>query len=221
MTKRCVLLGASGLVGRAIAHALAADPACDELHLLLRRPVPALERLPLARAIAWQGGAFSALPPVDVALCALGTTIKAAGSREAFRAVDFHAVLAFAQAARRAGAQCFGLVSALGADPKSRVFYNRTKGEIEQAVARLDFPSLVIVRPSLLLGDRASIGQASRPGETLAQALAPLIAWLTPRRLQPLAATTVARGLLAAVNSGQPGKRIVESDELQAIGQPT
>ena len=212
---RFAIAGASGLVGRSLALGLDADARCRELHLLLRRPLPELQALPDTHAIAWDGRGEPALPPIDAALCALGTTIRTAGSQAAFRAVDFDAVLAFARAARRAGAQRFALVSALGADARSRVFYNRTKGEVEDAVSGLGFRTLVIARPSLLLGDRAALGQPARSAEAIAQAIAPALAWLAPRRLRPISARAVARGMLQALFDRGPGVHRVESDELQ------
>jgi len=104
-------------------------------------------------------------PAVDDVFIALGTTIKVAGSREAFRAVDFDAVVAVARAARAAGATRLGVVSAMGADSRSPVFYNRVKGEMEDAVQGLGFETVVIARPSLLAGDRTALKQAPRPGE--------------------------------------------------------
>ncbi|MBI5255124.1 MAG: NAD(P)H-binding protein [Burkholderiales bacterium] len=216
---RFVLAGASGLVGRALARQLAADPECQALNLLLRRPTPALEALPHARAIAWGGDDLPPLPEVDAALCALGTTLRSAGSQAAFRAVDFDAVLAYARAAQAAGARRFGVVSALGADARSPVFYNRIKGEMEQALAALGFAVLVIARPSLLLGDRSALGQPARLGEQLAQAAAPWLTWMTPRRLRPIKADTVARGMLVALAQARPGLRVVESDELHSLAE--
>lgn len=218
LSHRYALAGASGLVGHAVARQLAADRDCSELHLLLRRPLPALEALPQAHAVAWASCAMPDLPRVDTAICALGTTMAVAGSQAAFRAVDYDAVLAFAQAARRAGAKRFGLISALGADAGSAVFYNRIKGEAEQAVSQLGFKHLVIARPSLLLGDRSALGQATRPTEAFAQWLAPVLTWFTPRRLMPIRAEVVARGLLTALESDTPGVRVVESDELHRLG---
>ena len=121
--------------------------------------------------------ALAHLPAAQEAYCCLGTTIKVAGSPEAFRAVDLDAVLAFARAAQRAGATRLAVVSALGADPASRILYNRTKGEMEHALRDLGFSSLVIARPSLLAGNRralkalvdsgdAFLGPASVKGET-------------------------------------------------------
>lgn len=222
MLKDVAIAGATGLVGRALADQLAANPRGGALHLLLRRPQPGLQALPRATAITWQGiGTMPSLPAIDTGLCALGTTIRSAGSEAAFRAVDFDAVVAFAQACRRSGATHFGLVSALGADARSGIFYNRVKGEAEEAVAALGFERLVIARPSLLLGDRQALGQPQRPGEAAAQALAPMIGWMIPRRLRPIPAEWVAAGLIEALR--RPGARLqhVESDELTRLGSQT
>lgn len=165
-----------------------------------------------------QAGA-TALPALDCAICALGTTIKDAGSQAAFRAVDVDAVIAFARAAQAAGAKRFGVVSALGADPDSRVFYNRCKGEMEAALRELAFDVLVIARPSLLLGNRATLGQKARRGEALAQTTMPLLAWAIPKRYAPIAADIVAAALLKTLVQGTPGTSVLESDHLQRLGR--
>ena len=218
MNRRYALAGGSGLVGRALAHQVSNDPRCTALQVLLRKPLPALESLPHVQAVPWSGADMPRLAATDFALCALGTTIHAAGSQAAFQAVDFDAVLAFAKAAQRAGARRLALVSALGADVHSRVFYNRVKGQTEQALADLGFETLVIARPSLLLGNRAALQQAPRMGEALAQAVAPALAWLTPPRLRAIKAETVARAMLIALDSAGPGLHILESDQLQRMG---
>ncbi len=207
---RVALAGASGLVGLALARRLAADPDCTALWLPLRRSVTELETLPKVRRLPWPP---HDLPPLDSALCALGTTIAQAGSQAAQRAIDHDAVLAFACAARAAGATRFGFVSALGADPRSAVFYNRIKGETEAALATLGFEVLAIARPSLLVGDRAALGQPPRFAESLAQSLAaPVARWL-PQRWRPIAADDVAAGLLATLREGA-GVHVLESAAL-------
>lgn len=216
--RRIALAGASGLIGRELAARLAADPACSQLHLVLRRPLPPFDSMPRVQVHRLGGGAMPPLPPVDEALCALGTTIKTAGSQAAFRAVDFDAVLAFAQQARAAGARRFAVVSALGANPKSGNFYTRVKGEMEAAVAALGFECVVIARPSLLAGDRAALGQPVRFGERLALAVTGPLGALIPKALRPIKAGTVARGMLVALQQARPGVRIVESAELQDLG---
>jgi uncharacterized protein YbjT (DUF2867 family) len=212
-----LLAGATGLVGRELTRQLLHGEPPAVLHALVRRkPEPADARvdwLPVDFA------ALPALPAAEAAYCCLGTTIKQAGSMAAFRAVDFDAVLAFARAAHAAGARCFAVVSALGASPRSAGFYNRVKGEMEDAVASLGFASVVIARPSLLAGDRESLGQPSRSGEKLALALTGPFAALLPKSVRPIQGEVVARALIAAVGQARPGVRIVESRELQDMGQ--
>lgn len=214
--KRALLVGGSGLVGRALLERLLAEPGYDEVHALLRRPIAGW---PQHAKLRTQQVDFAALPQLattDDAFIALGTTIKQAGSQAAFRAVDFDAVLASARAARAAGAKALFLVSAMGADPKSTLFYNRVKGEAEQAVQDLGFERMVIARPSLLLGDRAALGQPARAGEGVAARLLQPLAGLLPRAVRPIAATAVAQALVQAAREPQTGLRVLRSAEMQA-----
>jgi uncharacterized protein YbjT (DUF2867 family) len=213
-----LVAGGTGLVGRELLNQLLAAPDTRAVHALARR-LPAAARAD-AR-LHWLQVDFAALPalPVaDTALCALGTTIKVAGSQAAFRAVDFDAVIAFARAARTAGVRRFGVVSALGASATSKTFYNRVKGETEAALSTLGFDSLVIARPSLLLGPRSELDQPGRPGERLAEAITRPLGGLIPKAWRPIEASTVARALLKAVADGTRGVRFVESGELQTLG---
>jgi uncharacterized protein YbjT (DUF2867 family) len=218
-----LLAGSTGLVGRALLAQALARPDLQAVHRLLRRP-PAEPSGPAAdaRVRSWvvDFRALPALPAADGALCALGTTIKAAGSQAAFRAVDHDAVLAFARAARDAGASRFGLVSALGADARSRVFYNRVKGETEDAVRALGFTTLVIARPSLLLGDRRALGQPARRGEALGQRLAAPLGALLPAAWRPIEAQVVARALLRSLATAGAGVQVLESGRLHELGAP-
>ena len=211
-----LLAGASGLVGRELArHWTGPGP----LHLLLRKARPASKSAaPLLREHEVDFAALPPLPTAEVAFCCLGTTIKVAGSQTAFRAVDFEAVLHFACAAQRAGVRRFGVVSALGASAKSASFYNRVKAEMEAELARLGFATLVIARPSLLAGDRASLGQPQRLGERLALAFSTPLAPFIPKAWRPIEAATVARALLRAVSAGTPGVQVLESAALQDLG---
>lgn len=207
-----LLAGASGLVGGQLARGLAMPGR--RLLMPLRRPQARLLALAGAEALPWPPA--GPLPRLDLAISALGTTIAAAGSRDAFRAVDHEAVLAVARLARQAGASRFGLVSALGADARSPIFYNRVKGETEAALAQLGFAQLVIVQPSLLLGDREALGQRHRTGEAIAQRLAPWLAPLTPARFRPIAAEQVAGALLQALASRGPGLHRLDNAQLIA-----
>jgi len=216
---RVAVAGATGLVGRALLARLAVDARVGPVTALVRRPggLPAAVQ-PLV--VDWtRPGLDATLPSIDWAFCALGTTIKVAGSQAAFRAVDVDAVLAFAAAARAAGANRFGLVSAMGADARSSVFYNRCKGEVEQALTAQDWPRLVIARPSLLLGERTALGQPQRPAEALAQRLMPAVGWLIPKALRPISADAVATALAEAVAAPGEPLQILPSDALQALAE--
>ena len=206
-----LLAGATGLVGREIALQWPGP-----MQLLVRRPL-ALPRPGLALQVV-DFTALPAVPPAEVAFCALGTTIKVAGSQAAFRAVDFGAVLAYAQACRAAGVRRFGVVSALGASARSGSFYSRVKGEAEDALRAVGFEHLVIARPSLLLGDRHALGQPARAGEQWGERLAGWLGPLVPRGQRPIAAATVARALVRTVPVAASGVTVLDSAALQAAG---
>ena len=215
-TRTALVAGASGLVGGLLLDALLESPLYREVCSLGRRPVSQQHPKLTQRTVDFARLDAEALPASDEAFCCLGTTLKKAGSQEAFRAVDHDAVLAFARAARKAGARRFLVVTALGADAGSRVFYNRVKGEAEEALKGVGFETLVILRPSLLLGDRAE----SRPGERAAivvsKALAPL---LRPFGGRPIEARTVARAMLWLARDTPAGVRVALSGELQELGR--
>ncbi|HEU5296160.1 MAG TPA: NAD(P)H-binding protein [Burkholderiaceae bacterium] len=218
--RSAVVAGATGLVGTALIEALLADSAVGAVHVLVRaEKADWRRRAGLTQHVVDYKRGLSELPVIDDAYCCLGTTIKVAGSQEAFRAVDYDAALSFARAAQAAGATRFGLVSALGANPKSSVFYNRVKGEAEHAIAALGFESMVIARPSLLLGDRTALGQSTRPGEQIAAALTSPLRWLMPRSLRPIEAAVVARALMRSVQRGEPGLFALSSGVLQVLGR--
>ncbi len=217
--RRALIAGATGLVGARLLARLLEAPAYAEVHALVRRPLPdgasgagaarVVEHLVDFGALGRNAG----IPACDDLYVCLGTTLKAAGSQEAFRRVDFDAVVGVARLARRHGATRCVVVSALGADPASRVFYNRVKGEAEAELARLDYVSLTLLRPSLLDGDRIE----SRPGERVTLALTrPLARWI-PARWRPVSADAVARCMLDAGLRGEPGLRVIESDRIQAF----
>lgn len=208
-----VLAGATGLVGREILQGLLADDAVAAVHALGRR---ALDRQhPKLTSYVVDFAALPPLPPVDEAYLALGTTIKAAGSQAAFRAVDFDANLAVARAAKAAGARRVGLVSAMGADARSRIFYSRVKGELEEVLAKLDFEGLVIVRPSMLIGDREALGQPARSGERIALYAGALLGPLLPANFRPIAASHVARALLARLPTAR-GREVLLSASMRS-----
>jgi uncharacterized protein YbjT (DUF2867 family) len=207
-----IIAGATGLVGWEILAGLLADPNVTAVHSLGRK-APALQH-PKLTAHVLDFTALPALPRADEVYLALGTTIKDAGSQPAFRAVDFDANLAVAQAALAAGAKRVGLVSAMGANVNSRIFYNRVKGELEQALAQLPFEGLVIARPSLLLGNRQALGQRVRPGEARTAWIQKYLSFLIPANYKPIEAAAVARALLRAVPTAR-GKTVLLSGAMQ------
>jgi uncharacterized protein YbjT (DUF2867 family) len=212
--RTALVAGASGLVGREILRALLADKTCAAVHCVGRRPLEL--KHPKLTSHTVDFAALPALPRVDDVFIALGTTIKVAGSQAAFRTVDFEAVVAVASAARISGATRLGVVSAMGASPRSPVFYNRVKGEMEQAVSALGYTSVVIARPSMLDGDREALHQAARPAERLGLAVMGLFRAVTPANLRAISARDVAVGLVKAVKARRRGTHILLSGELQA-----
>lgn len=208
-----MLAGATGLVGREVA---AQWPGPAPLYRLVRRAGAGGGTA--AKTVVVDFARLPALPRADWTVCCLGTTIAVAGSQAAFRAVDFDAVLAFAQAARKAGASRLAVVSSLGADAKSANFYSRTKGEMEQALRAMDWPHLVIARPSLLAGNRGELGQPARPGEALALGLTRPLRGLIPLAWRPIEAAVLARALLRALAQAEPGTTVLGSAALQRLG---
>jgi uncharacterized protein YbjT (DUF2867 family) len=207
------LAGGSGLVGGALLRLLLRDAAFAKLVSVGRRRLP-LEHPKLTQAIAdfSSPDAFDALEAPEVAFSCLGTTIRKAGSQEAFRAVDHDAVLTFARAARKRGARAFLHVSALGADPRSRVFYNSVKGQVEEAVARLGFESVYALRPSILDGEREESRPAERAALVVARALGPLLG-----RYRPTPVEAVAGAMVALARSPAPGSHAVDAGAIRGL----
>jgi uncharacterized protein YbjT (DUF2867 family) len=210
--RHVAVAGASGLVGRCLVARLCADPAVAQVHALVRRALPLTH--PKLRTHEVDFAALPVLPAIDEIYLALGTTIKVAGSQAAFRAVDFDANLAVAQAARAAGARRCGLVSALGASARSSVFYSRVKGELEDALAALPFEALVIARPAMLRGDRQALGQPVRGGEVLWGGFDDALRLFIPRGLRAIAADDVAAALVRAVPAAH-GREVLDSSAMQ------
>lgn len=220
-----LLVGTTGLVGRHCLSLLAQDPAVARVCALVRRPTALADLLDPA-ACARAHTAKVELPVVnfeqlarhsehfraDLVFCALGTTIRQAGSQAAFRQVDFDYPLQVARLAKAQGARHFLLISALGADAGSRFFYNRVKGELEDALRGLAFESLTLARPSVLLGQR----NEPRLGEWVAGRAG----WLMPERYKPVAGSQVAQALITAAHHGRPGVQVLENIALRRGNAP-
>jgi uncharacterized protein YbjT (DUF2867 family) len=220
--RTALILGATGLVGRHFLELLCGPQgeAFRAVHAVVRRPLdlkaPRLHEHVIDFAGTGLGDAVARIGATDV-FCCLGTTIKKAGSQEEFRKVDYHYPLAAARRAADTLCRNFLLVSSMGADDHSSVFYNRVKGEAERDIAALTLRAVHILRPSLLLGER----DEKRPGEAAGQViggfLSPLM--LGPlRKYRPIAGETVARALCAIARADQAGRHIYLSDELERLG---
>jgi uncharacterized protein YbjT (DUF2867 family) len=205
-----LLAGASGLTGEHLLDRLLNEPTVTRVLAPSRKPLAEHPRLenPVGDPAVF-------LPQlrgqVDIAFCCLGTTIKQAGSEEAFRAVDLDMVVTFAKRAREMGARHLIVISAIGADPNSSIFYNRVKGEMEEALKAQDWPQLTIVRPSLLLGERLK--------PRLAEQLAGPLSRLIPGKYHGIEVCELARAMWRLALEEQDGVRVVESDELRKLGK--
>jgi len=219
MNRSALLLGASGLVGGECLTALLAEESFDRVHALVRRTLaldhPKLIQHPTSfddlesTSTVWSS---------DAVFCCLGTTIKKVGSQEAFRKVDHGYPLAAARHAASNKAGVFLLISALGANVGSPVFYNRIKGETERDLKKLDLRRLVILRPSLILGER----KESRAGEMIARAfMEPLSALMVGglRRYRPIHARTIGRAMVKMSVAETIGTTTLESEQIEALGK--
>ncbi|RAP73355.1 NAD(P)H-binding protein [Paenibacillus montanisoli] len=226
---RALLVGATGLVGSALLRRLLQDSRCTAVTILIRRPLrPSTNgygaNLKLTVLTADFDRMDEALADVeaDVVFCTLGTTIKKAKTQEAFRQVDLDYPVALGEWAERHGAEKFIIVSAMGANASSPIFYNRVKGEMEAQLSALGLRELHIVRPSLLLGKREEF----RPGEQVAVWLSPLMKLFMQGKLRayrPVEADQVAAFMadLAAARgeSGMTDAKIYENDAIHATIQ--
>jgi len=208
--KTVLIIGASGQVGQSMLQLALQDSDILKVVAPSRRPLPAHAKLenPIVN--------FDKLPKdalwwkADFALCALGTTLRQAKSKAGFYKVDHDYILATATLAHQAGTPAFCLVSSLGANPSSRIFYLKVKGETERDISALEFDSLTMARPSLLIAGPRS----QRPLEGIGLFIGKHMAALLPRRYRAVSIHQVARALLNAGFSKSTGPHIIESEQL-------
>jgi uncharacterized protein YbjT (DUF2867 family) len=217
--KVALLAGASGLVGTYVLEGLLDAADFGRVYAITRRPL-GREHVRLANRIVQFENLEAQLRGLSchVAFCCLGSTIRAAGSNEEFRRIDVDYVLAFARAARAAGAQRFVVVSSAGADTRSRIFYLRTKGEMEQQLVELGFPAVDILQPGLLFGWRREL----RPAELAAMVLMPLVnLFLVGNHAarRGISARDVAAAMIAAARSGRRGVYRYTYPAIRALAQ--
>lgn len=214
MAKTALVAGSTGLIGSQLIELLLNDG-----HYL---KVIAISRKKLASANAKLINVVCELNQLadhqeqlkaDDVFCCLGTTMKKAKSKEAFRAVDFDAPLSLAQISKEQGAKKFLLISALGSNKNSSIFYNQVKGEVEESIQKIGFDSYHVFRPSLLLGPRKD----QRSGEEAGKIFDKLFGWAVPKKYRPIESIKVARAMLNFAQQDQPGNYIHESLEMQSF----
>ena len=210
--KTALIVGATGLIGNTLAHLLVESSAYERVQVLTRKPLgwqhPRLQEIPFD--FDHPNGL---LVRADDIFCCLGTTIQKAGSKEAFRQVDYQYPLDIARLGLENGATRFALISSMGANASSAIFYNRVKGEVERDLAALNYPTLLLFRPSLLLGNRTE----TRLGERISGGFMRLFAPLIPAKYRAIEAGKVANAMLTTAQQPRTGTSILESDELQAF----
>lgn len=220
MSTVALIAGATGLVGGHCLDGLLESPDYDRVIALTRRPLTQRHAKLDQHLVDFEqlGREGTIFPAADDVFCCLGTTIKTAGSQAAFRQVDFVYVVALAGQALGRGARQFLLVSSLGANPGSRIFYSRVKGETEAAIAALSFEGRHIFRPSILTGERVE----HRPGERagIAAMRGVSFAMIGPlRKYRPIAARTVARAMIRVARQAPRGVNIYESNDIERLGR--
>jgi uncharacterized protein YbjT (DUF2867 family) len=217
--KTALIVGASGLVGNELLKILLEANDYEKIKIFTRNRLnldhPKLEQLVVEFD---QLDQYKDHLNVNDVFCCLGTTIKKAGTQEAFKRVDYEYPLELARLARFSGIDKFLIITAMGANKDSKIFYNRVKGEVEEELTKIDFPSLIIFRPSLLLGNRKEF----RLGERIASVLSPIYSFVLAgslRKYKPIQAKDVARAMYVSAQRKNLGNRILQSDEIYHLSK--
>ncbi|MCM2310456.1 MAG: oxidoreductase [Steroidobacteraceae bacterium] len=208
---RAILAGATGLVGGECLKQLLESPRYERVVVVTRRaldPVPGHDKLRVVVVEFDRLGDVRSRLRGDHVFCALGTTIRKAGSQRRFREVDYEYPLRLAQLTLKDGARHFSVVSALGASPSSPFFYSRVKGEMEAGLRQQGWPSLAILRPSLIAGERAE----SRPLERVSEHMLRF----APATWRPVAARDIAAAMIATALREPAGVEVIESRDIAA-----
>ncbi|WP_418180915.1 hypothetical protein ACNSOL_02890 [Aliarcobacter lanthieri] len=212
ISKKVAIAGASGLVGHYLLEGLIKDESVSEIHAYCRKDLKIKHPKIIVHLVDFNN--LPTFPIIDELYLAIGTTKKQAGNQENYRAIDFTVNLNIAQKAISSGVKSIALVSAIGADAKSKIFYNRLKGELEDALIKLAPEKLLIVRPSFLLGNRIVLGQKERFSEKLVENFSKILKFLFPINLKPIKAKSVADFILSELQNTKKN-RIVLSSEIQ------
>ncbi|MDZ4714789.1 MAG: NAD(P)H-binding protein [Cytophagales bacterium] len=207
-----IIAGATGLVGSHVLELLLQNDAYEKVVALSRKPL-SIHHQKLQNLVVDFDNLEAHTEGLrgDDVYCCLGTTIRQAGTKGAFRKVDFDYPITLARIAQRQGASQYLIVTALGSDPRSSIFYNRVKGEVEETLRALGFDSLHIFQPSMLLGPRTE----QRAGESAGKWIMTRLDFLIPKKYKAIVSTRVARAMVAVAVSRTPGNHVHVSGELQ------
>ena len=212
MSQKAAVFGSTGLVGSAIVDALKKHQSIDKIYCYGRKP-PMFMEGKTTEFKPFETDNFRMPEDADLVFCALGTTIKKAGSRQDFQEVDLYAVQRIAEKSKEYGIRHLIVISSVGADMDSKNFYLRTKGQMEEAVKQAGIEHTVIVRPSLLLGKR----DEKRPAESLGKFLMAPLGFLMAgplKKYRPIQARQVARTMIAESLKDEKGFKILENQNL-------
>ena len=215
--KTALLVGASGLVGGHCLRFLLEDPSYGSVIVFVRRKLPDLHAKLSQLVVDFDElETLGKCPRVDDVYCCLGTTIKKAGTQDAFRKVDFEYPVRIAALTQHCGANQFLLVSSVGADPHARVFYSRVKGEVEEAIRKISFGAFHVFRPSLLLGERTEHRAGEKIGAIVFSACKPFMRGPL-RNYRAIRASDVAQAMVRVAQMELTGMHIFESGRIQEI----
>ncbi|PGY08087.1 NAD-dependent epimerase/dehydratase family protein [Bacillus sp. AFS031507] len=217
--KTALVLGASGLVGNELVKILIQQKNYEKIHMLVRRPIESNHPSCEVHVVDFDKlDTYSELFQVTDVFCCLGTTIKKAKSKEAFRKVDYEYPVEAAKISSKTGVEKFLIITAMGSNSKSLIFYNQVKGQVEEALGKLIIPSVHIFRPSLLLGERTEF----RFGERIAEKASAFLNLLMVGALRPykaIEARNVAAAMAAVAQTDKSGVNIYPSHEIERIAR--
>ena len=208
--KSALILGASGLVGSEVLSLSLESDLYNKIVIVVRSPLTIKHNKLVEKIIDFDMPKWEEIFPVDHVYCCLGTTIKKAGAKTNFIKVDHDYPLAFAAAAKKWESSIFSVITATGVSPKSRIFYNNVKGQLEKNLKSLELFSTLIFRPSLLLGERKEF----RLGEKIGSGIAKVTSWMTPKTYRAIHCKAVAKAMLTESFADKTGFNIISNKSM-------
>ncbi|ANC77024.1 hypothetical protein ABE65_009510 [Fictibacillus phosphorivorans] len=218
MNKKTVIVaGSSGLVGKEVVKQLVTDPLCKEIILLVRKSSGLKDEKIKEVIFDFTASEYSIeQTEADVMFICIGTTMNKVKSKQAFEDIDLHIPVKLGKLAHKLNIQHVSVISAMGAHEKSTFFYNRVKGNMESHLISMKFPSLTIVRPSLLIGDREEF----RFGERFAEKLYHALPFIYPSKYEPVESSSVAKAMIYdAFNTSIGSLNIMENKKIHEISR--